>query len=163
MYILGHVGITLTAARAADPEVDWRAASLLALGPDILDKPFRWVFPTLVNHNSRGFGHTLLAWLVVGAVLAAWRPRLRRPAVLWACFAGHAVLDRMWLGHDPRIFLWPMLGSFPPPVRSGPAFDHAFRYDVAGEFVGLALLLFMAWKRSWRAGLAARKNPIIGA
>lgn len=144
MYILGHVGVTVTAARAADRDIDLRAAAFLALLPDIIDKPLRWVIPRLVHHNSRSFGHTLLAWIVVAAALAAWRSRPGRGWVLWACFAVHAVLDRLWLGHNPSVFLWPFLGPFPPPVRAGPAFDREFLYDLAGEALGFALLMALA-------------------
>lgn len=169
MYILGHAGLTAAAARAADRDIDLRVAALLALGPDILDKPLRHVLPGLTTHNSRSVGHTLLAWAVVALALAAWKRRPGPGWLLWACFAGHAVLDRLWLGANPVVFLWPWLGPFPPPVREGPAFDAAFAYNLAGEAVGLLVVLWLmrryglfdAERRRafWRTGRL--ENPII--
>jgi len=160
MYILGHAGITLYAARAVDPEIDWRAPVALSLLPDALDKPVRWLWPHLVHFSTRNYGHTLLAWLAVLAVCAALRGRLKHPWLLWACFAGHAVLDRMWLGENVARFFWPLLGPFPPPTFSTTVWTHAFIYDVIGEAIGLALLLRLAakGKAAPEGGLSASKR-----
>lgn len=152
MFVLGHIGITLYAARAVDPEIDWRAPAVLAVAPDILDKPLAFIWPSLVNANTRNFGHTLIAWVVAAAAIAVLskRLRLRRPWLLWACFAGHDVLDRMWMAPNPAVFLWPFLGHFPLPLRYGPIEAQTFAYNVVGELVGAALLLRLWWvaKRS---------------
>lgn len=147
MYILGHSGITLYAARAVDPEIDWRAPVVLALLPDLIDKPLALLFPAWVNFSTRAFGHTFLAWLVVLAALALLRRRLKHPWVLWACFAGHAVLDMMWTGDSRAIFAWPLLGPIPPPTFAvGSFWTPARIYNVIGEVVGLTLLLKLAAK-----------------
>src|SRR5438105_1338678 len=103
MFIFGHSALTVTAARAVDRDMDLRLPVLMALGPDIVDKPVSWIFPALVHDNSRGFAHTLLGALVVLAALAALRRRLKYPWLLWGCYLGHFLLDRMWLTDNPKV------------------------------------------------------------
>lgn len=146
MLFFGHVGLTVGAAQAADRDLDLRAAAALAVAPDLLDKPLRWVAPALVRHNSRSFGHTLLASLLVLGALWAARRGVKRPGLLWACFAGHGVLDRLWLYDNPAVFLWPLLGAFPPPQTDLSIDRLLTRYNLAGEAAGLAVLLALAWR-----------------
>lgn len=117
MYVFGHAGLTIAAARSLDRGVDLRWAALLALAPDLLDKPVRYLFPEIVNYNTRGFGHTLLFSLFVLAAALIWTRRPRTAFALWACYAGHFLFDSMWRGENPVILLWPLLGDFPPYVR----------------------------------------------
>ena len=144
MFILGHSALTLAAARAVDQDIDMRPAILLALAPDIIDKPVSWLFPALVNDNSRGFGHTFLAAVVLLAVLAALRLRPKHCLLLWGCFVGHFLLDRMWLHENPQVFLWPLLGPMPPPLPRGPIRQQIFFFNLKSEAVGLGVALFLA-------------------
>jgi hypothetical protein len=143
VFVLGHVGPTVMLARAADRDVDLRWAALLAVGPDLLDKPAALLFPSLVNENTRALGHSAAGALVVLAVLLLLGERVRRPLILWACYVGHFVLDRMWLGDNPGVLFWPLLGPFPPPVR-GAMNSRLFMWNVYGEAFGAALLLGFA-------------------
>ena len=140
MYPLGHSGITLWSARKVEPKIDWRLPVFLALLPDLIDKPIAWIFPAWVNGSTRGYAHTFLAWVVVALLLAAFRRRWARPWLLWACFAGHAVLDMMWTGDSRIIFAWPLLGPFPPP-RLGGLWSVSRTVNACGEVLGLALLV----------------------
>lgn len=147
MLLLGHVGCTLAGVRAARSDADPRAAALLALLPDLVDKPVRELLPGLVNHSTRSFGHSLVGAALVLAALLALRRRLRAPVALWGCFAGHLLLDRVWLNGGAATLLWPLLGPFPRPVRDLELELPLLRYNLAGEALGLALLLAVAWRR----------------
>ena len=135
MFVFGHAGLTIAAARAVDRGVDLRWAVLLSLGPDIIDKPLARIVPALVSHNTRSFGHSVLSSLVVLAVLLLWKRRPRAALLLWACYAGHFLLDFMWLNANPVILCWPLAGGFPGPVR-GPVLSWLTVWYVAGELAG---------------------------
>ena len=155
MYILGHVGLTLAAARALDRDADLRWAAFLAVAPDLLDKPVARLAPSLVNHSTRAFGHTLLASAAVFLALLLWKRRPKPALLLWGCYAGHFVLDAMWTGHNPPILLWPLLGGFPPPTR-GQFFSGVMLWNVLGEAAGLALLVRLFRQRGSPGRLAKR-------
>lgn len=151
MYIFGHAGLTIAAARAVDRDVDPRWAAALALIPDLLDKPGARLWPALVHHNTRNFGHTLLFALLVGAALLIWKRRPKAALVLWGCYAGHFLLDAMWLDGNPAVLFWPLLGDFPRPVY-GPLLSWLTAWYVLGEIAGLILL----YKLARRHGLFER-------
>ena len=133
--------MTAAAARAVDREVDLRWAALLAVAPDAVDKSVAWLAPALVHHNTRNFGHTLLGALAVFAALTALRRRVRLPALLAACYAGHLVLDLMWLNDNPAVLFWPLLGPFPPTAHDPVLNQRLFLYNLFGELAGLAALI----------------------
>lgn len=143
MYIFGHIGITVAAVRAIDGETDLRLPILLSILPDLIDKPMEVILPVLVNGNTRNFGHTLLGALSVLAVLLALRRRLARPLLLWACYAGHFLLDRIWLTHGPIIFFWPFLGTFPRRTLDERT-PYLVLYNILGELLGFGILLGLA-------------------
>lgn len=146
MYIFGHLGITTGAALAYDRKADVRLAMLLAILPDLLDKPAALLPVTL--GNTRSFAHGVLgAGAVLGALLVLKRRRPAEAIALWACYAGHLALDRMWLGRDARILLWPFLGGFPPRDREGPGTPYLLAWNVAGEVIGFAILYALARRR----------------
>jgi membrane-bound metal-dependent hydrolase YbcI (DUF457 family) len=146
MYVLGHAGITAWWARAVDERADLRAPMLLSLLPDVIDKPLRYVLPSLLQGNSRGLAHTVLACaLVLALCLAKARP-VKRALLLWSCYAGHLFLDRMWLSEGPVIALWPFLGPFPPWVP-GQHTPHLLAYNLTGELIGLLLLVSLLERR----------------
>jgi len=148
LIFFGHIGPTVAAARAADRDIDLRWPALLSVAPDLIDKPIALLFPALVNENTRGYAHTLLGSLVVLALLLAFRRRLKRPWLLWACYLGHFVLDRMWRDENPLIFFWPFLGRLPPAEYGGEILGMRLLspYNIVGEAIGLSLLLYMAYK-----------------
>jgi membrane-bound metal-dependent hydrolase YbcI (DUF457 family) len=145
MFALGHIGLTVTGAAALDREADLRWAALLAIAPDLIDKPIAFLGPSVFRHETRGFGHTLLAALLVLLVLGALRPGLKRALTLWCCYAGHLVLDRLWLGNYPVVLFWPFLGAF-PKAHSGSVSREMLVYNLAGEVIGLVLLLLLVWR-----------------
>ncbi len=136
MFALGHAGLTAAAARRVDPDVDWRWAAALALGPDLVDKPLALLAPSLAHGNTRGLGHTLAFSAAVLAVLFAWKRSPKAALVLWACWSGHLLFDLMWLAPSRAILFWPLLGGFPTPVR-GPFWSPLTVYNLAGEAAGL--------------------------
>ncbi|MDD5303900.1 MAG: metal-dependent hydrolase [Elusimicrobia bacterium] len=143
MYVFGHVGLTVAAARAVDRDVDLRWAALLALAPDLLDKPVSRLWPALVHHNSRGFGHTALFSLFILAALLLRKRRPKPALVLWGCYAGHFLLDAMWMNGNPAVLLWPLLGDFPRPVH-GPLVSWLTVWYVVGEIAGLIVVVKLA-------------------
>ena len=143
MYVLGHIGLTVAAVRRLERDVDTRWAALLALAPDILDKPLSRLVPELAHHNTRGLGHSIAFSLCVLGALLLWKRKPRPALVLWGCYVGHFVLDAMWSGHNPRILLWPLLGDFPPHVY-GSFFGWMTLWNVTGEIAGLAVLVSLA-------------------
>ncbi len=149
MYVLGHVGLTLAAARRVERDVDARWVALLALAPDLLDKPLSRLTPHLAHHNTRSLGHSLAFSLCVLGALLLWKRKPRPALVLWGCYAGHFLLDAMWSGHNPRILFWPLLGDFPPPVY-GPFFSWMTLWNVLGEVAGLIALVRLYRLRSRR-------------
>ena len=142
MFLLGHVGTTVACAHAAKPEADVRWPAVMAILPDLIDKPIAILFPALVHENTRSFGHTLLANAALLAVLLLFR-RTKRPILLWLCFTGHLFLDRMWLNSNPIILFWPFLGRFPPGVH-GALNSRLIKWNVYGELLGLLLILNLA-------------------
>ncbi|MFI5360974.1 MAG: metal-dependent hydrolase [Elusimicrobiota bacterium] len=156
MYLFGHVGLTVAAVRAVDRETDLRLPILLSMLPDIIDKPVAVLMPAVVHWNSRNFGHTLLGAAAVLAILLANR-RLANPLLLWSCYAGHLVLDRIWLNDGPAIFFWPFLGAFPRWSFDSPPTPYLFTYNIVGETIGLGILLSLARRHRlfgaprWRA------------
>ncbi len=143
MFVFGHAGLTVAATHAVDRDVDSRWAAVLALGPDLLDKPVSRLFPALVHHNTRGFGHTFLFSLIVLAALLLAKRRLKPALLLWGCYAGHFLCDSMWRGDNPAILFWPLLGDFPPPVR-GPIISWLTLGNVLGEAAGATILYRLA-------------------
>ncbi len=139
MFVFGHSGLTIAAARKADPAVDPRLVAALALGPDLLDKPLSRLAPHFVHHNTRSLGHSLIFSAVVFAGLLAWKKRPKTALLLWACYAGHFLLDAMWTAPNPTVLFWPLLGAFPPPAR-GPLFDWPLLVNGLGELAGLAVV-----------------------
>lgn len=152
MYIFGHAGLTLGAARAVDRGVDLRLALLLALAPDLVDKPAARLIPGLMAYNSRGFGHTLLATALVLAAALLWKRRTKPALVLWGCCAGHLLLDAMWVHPNPAILLWPLLGPLPKPTWPDDLWLTV--WYVGGELAGIAIL----WTLARRHGLFERSR-----
>jgi hypothetical protein len=138
MYILGHIGITAAAARAVDRETDLRLPMLFSILPDLIDKPMFLLAPALANDSTRNIGHSLAGAAAILALLLAQRRRVGRPLLLWSCYAGHLLLDRLWLVDGPIVFFWPLLGRFP---SWSPKTPHLLAYNLAGEAIGLAALL----------------------
>jgi len=152
MLFFGHVGLTVAGVRAVEPEADLRAPVFFALLPDLLDKPAAFLMPHLVHGNTRNFGHSLAGAALVFAVLYVARRRFCQPLLLWACYLGHFLLDRMWLEPGPTILLWPSLGAFPSHLPDGPKTPHLFLYNAAGELLGLAILLQLARRHRLHEG-----------
>lgn len=147
MYILGHIGFTAAAARAVDRERDLRLPVLLSILPDLIDKPAGILLSSLVHGNTRNFGHSFLGSAVVLAILLAGRRRFGNPLLLWGCYAGHFLLDRMWVNNDPVILFWPFLGDFPVCTHDGPGTPYLREYNIMGEVLGFGLLLYLSMRR----------------
>lgn len=152
MLVFGHVGFTIAGVRAVEPDADLRAPAFFAVLPDLLDKPAAFLLPHLVHGNTRNFGHSLAGAALVLAVIYTIRRRFCQPLLLWACYAGHFLLDRMWLEPGPTILLWPYLGAFPAHLPDGPKTPHLFLYNTAGEIVGFTILYFLARRHRLHEG-----------
>jgi hypothetical protein len=144
MIFFGHVGITVAGVRAADPDADLRAPAIFAVLPDLMDKPAAFLLPHIVHGNTRNFGHSFAGAALVLAFLYVYRRHFCQPLLLWACYLGHFLLDRMWLEPGPTILLWPYLGAFPRHLPGGPKTPYLYLYNGLGEIIGLAILLRLA-------------------
>jgi hypothetical protein len=145
MFALGHVGLTLACVRRVDPDLDRRGPILLSVLPDLVDKPIGLLLPALVHGNTRNIGHTAAASaaaLVVLLLLRRWP--LRRVLVLWSCYLGHFLLDRLWLYNNPRVLFWPFEGPFPAPLPGRLVTLDLILYNVVGELIGLWIVLDFA-------------------
>jgi hypothetical protein len=141
---MGHVGLTATAAKLADRDIDLRWAAFLSVLPDLIDKPIVLLAPVFVAENTRSFGHTALSALALAVVLALLRVPPRRALIYWACYAGHFLFDLMWIVDNPRTLLWPFLGPFPKPLRGGLLKRKLMFYNLAMELAGLAAGVWLA-------------------
>lgn len=151
MYLLGHAGLTVASVDKLDHprRVDLRLAGLLALLPDLVDKPIAVFAWDLVNGSTRNFGHSALGALGVLAVLLVFRERVGRPWLLWSCYAGHLLLDLMWTGRSPVVFCWPLLGPFPRPARES-FLPEYLTYYLLGEAAGAVALVLTVRRRVFK-------------
>ncbi|HPR42074.1 MAG TPA: metal-dependent hydrolase [Candidatus Methanofastidiosa archaeon] len=108
MSILAHIGFTIILFLAILKYLgkdlrsyDLRLVIVGALLPDIIDKPLS----LLSLGSGRGYAHTLLFMVLV--LVLAYRHKAMELAFGNAV---HLSLDFMFL--EPRIFLWPLLGTY---------------------------------------------------
>jgi len=127
-------------------EVDYRAAAVAALLPDLVDKPLSL---TLLSESgtSQGLAHTLVAQALLTLVLARRKPE-------WLAYSlianAHLVADQMW--KYPRTLFFPLSGRLDswqfmgtPAAMLRAYAEIATRPPiVAVELVGLALLGWVA-------------------
>ena len=109
MLPLGHIAYSWAAlawlqSRDRATGVDFRAAAVAALLPDVVDKPLSL---TLLSESgtSQGPAHTLLAQAALSLAVARWKPD-------WLPYAlicnSHLLADQMW--KYPRTLLFPFSG-----------------------------------------------------
>jgi hypothetical protein len=119
MLPLGHISFTwgvLSCLQAHKPslDVDYRAAALAAILPDLIDKPLSL---TLLSESgtSQGLSHTLLGQTLL--TLSIWRLRPQ-----WLPYAlisnSHLIADQMWKYRQTLLFpfsgqldSWTYMGS----------------------------------------------------
>jgi hypothetical protein len=157
MLVIGHTGLAAGAVRAIERDVDLRLVALVAVLPDLIDKPLWLLAPWFANGWTRTAGHSLTAF-VVFTLLVSVRLRARAwPYVL--AYASHLLLDRIWWdGH----ITWPFGGFFVFPKYT---YDHTEQWwakftdlwTMGGEALGGLVFLALAlrgrfWERErWRA------------
>ena len=150
MFPLGHVGIAVGALVVITilvrkpgllKDIDFRFVVVLAMLPDIIDKPLGHFILGDLN-NGRIIAHTLLFVVLVAAVSAIvfkkmfWAYAL--PVLL------HQVLDFMW--EIPKTMLWPVFG-FGFESYDMDVWEHWLEalttnpYVIAGEVAGLVILV----------------------
>jgi hypothetical protein len=153
MLPLGHVAYTWAAltwlqSRRRVPTIDYRAAALAALLPDLIDKP---ISLTLLSNSgtSQGICHTLVGQALLTLTIARLEPR-------WLSYAlisnSHLVADQMW--KYPRTLFFPFSGKLDswkfmgsPTAMLNAYAEIATRPAIAAvEIVGLALLGWVVYK-----------------
>lgn len=153
MMPLGHVAYTWAAltwlqSRQRARKLDYRAAALAALLPDLVDKPLSL---TLLSKSgtSQGLSHTLLGQ-------AAWTAAVARLKPEWLPYAlitnSHLIADQMWKYPNTLFFplsgrldSWKFMGS-PAAMLSAYAEIATRPAILAVELAGLALLGWVARK-----------------
>ena len=118
MIFFGHVGTTVglvNGVQAIRYKTDYRVIALMSIGPDLIDKPAGLLFRSTFENNTRMFGHSVVCSLLVLAALAIWKKRQTGIELfaVWAAFAGHLLLDRMWRVTFSAL-AWPFAGEIPP-------------------------------------------------
>lgn len=145
--ILFHLGVgaALVYVTLGRRRIDYRFILLGAVAPDLIDGV---ASPFLEQSAGRGAAHSLLAVLVVAAVVVLGLRGERRLALfgLAVGWLTHLVADGMW--GSPKTFLWPAFGTAFATTPSEPyswdvllaPWDHLGTW--AGELLGAGLL---AW------------------
>ncbi len=156
MLPTGHIaytfgGLALLQARGHAPDVDYRLAALVALAPDLVDKPLSLLlFPD--SQTTQGLCHTLVVHLMVAAVVLPLLARRFWPYLAVLLF--HLVCDQMW--RYPRTLFWPFLGPhFEPwkPIEGLNGFLEAYAWIAMRpevltlELIGLAMLTVLVVSR----------------
>jgi len=168
MVFFGHIGITVGIVQAVNVRfkrhIDLRAAGLLALGPDLFDKPLGLLYPNVFGNHTRLYGHSALFALVLLVLFYARRRRFTEILPLWLCYAGHLILDRTWIFSKHYLY-WPFIGR--PPMRPPQIVKRFWEgaqtvYNLTGEALGLSILIYLVfhymlyrkdrWKGFWRDG-----------
>ncbi|MCL7454210.1 MAG: metal-dependent hydrolase [Anaerolineae bacterium] len=151
MLPLGHIaytwaGLTWLQSRGHARTVDYRAAALAALLPDLVDKPLSL---TLLSDSgtSQGVCHTLLVQGLLTLGISRFKPR-------WLPYAlignSHLLADQMWKYPQTLFFpfsgkldSWQFMGT-PRAMLSAYAEIATRPAILAVEAVGLALLGWVA-------------------
>lgn len=152
MLPLGHIAYTWAGLAAAEAgwswDIDYRAAALAALLPDLIDKPLAL---TVMRRSgtSQGLGHTLLfhALLTLLTVWKRWK---------WSRYALtvnlHLVADQMWKYRSTfcfpflgRLEAWTFMGT-PSAMLNAYAEIARSPEVLAVELVGLGLLIRLVRK-----------------
>ncbi len=139
MFVVGHIGITLGAARVAAwgfdaarnrfvrseriegregaragglrESLDDRALALGSLLPDMLDKPLGLILAAdLVGNGTRSVGHTLVFALALLAAAGAATVAFRRAFPMALALAAAGHLALDSMWNHARILLWPLYG-----------------------------------------------------
>lgn len=151
MFPLGHVGLVigvivagLLVARRPDVlgKVDFRIVAVLAMLPDIIDKPLGHFILGETLNNGRIYAHTLVFLVLVAIVcIIIFRKRFW---VYTVPVLGHQALDIMW--DNPKAMLWPMFG-FGFEELEMDVWSHWWEelfhneYVIIGEMAGLLILV----------------------
>lgn len=146
MFFFGHIGITVGAVDAVNKrfntKVDLRKVAVLALLPDLIDKPLGLLYPNVFENHTRLFGHHALFSIFLFVLFWSLRRRIRHWIILWCAFFGHMILDRFW-SYGVENFFWPLLGD---PKQLNPnmteRWGHALLefYNLGGEILGFIVL-----------------------
>jgi hypothetical protein len=148
---LGHVAFTSGFVHALDRKVDLRLVCLVALLPDLIDKPIQKLLPWFSHGCSRSVGHSLAGFSVFTAIACLASGRRAWPLAL--AYLGHFVLDRMWEPRNMHALLWPTQGAFFPRHEPETLEFYFFedRWEYWGELAGLAIALVLIVRgRLWR-------------
>jgi len=127
--------------------VDYRLLALVAMGPDLIDKPLAVAYFYRKYGAAVLFAHTLIVHLSL-FIYTLWKKPKWWPYAL--AFNGHAILDRLWF--FKQTWYWPLAGwRFTVWKKEGNdqidiknAYWHAFttqpeviRWEIGGLLVGL--------------------------
>jgi hypothetical protein len=162
MILCGHLGFTLAGTLALpkriQAELDYRKIFLFALLPDLIDKPLGFCFSDYFENNTRLFGHSILLFLILGVFLFFVNGKNRMSLWMFIAYGGHFLLDRLWR-FNLEMLCWPLLGKPIPyylPLHRKLQQKVLESWDLKGELIGLAILLFIFISRK----IYLKKNAI---
>ncbi|MHB8876309.1 MAG: metal-dependent hydrolase [Myxococcaceae bacterium] len=176
MATLGHVAIGLAAGRLHSPRTSaaaMAAFSALSLLPDADVVAFKLGIPYSAPFGHRGAAHSLVAALLVGAIIAAGcrflgRPALKTGLMALAVVASHGLLDAFTDGGLGIALGWPLTNArtfaawTPIPVAPiGPGMLSARGLHVLAveALFFLPVFLWALWPRGRHPG-PTRKGPM---
>ncbi len=180
MFVIGHTGLTLTVAMAADAgytkmravrphqvitllrEIDVRTLLTGSMLPDIIDKPLGIYLLGDRYSNGRIFAHSPLFFvvvLVVGFILYRLKRRTAGFAVAFAVCT-HLAFDEMW--RRTSTLLWPFFGWIFPREYLGTNWAAKMVQEllsspatyIAEVLGGIVLLIAFVW-------LVRRKRVVV--
>lgn len=133
-------------------QVDYRLLALVAMGPDLVDKPLAALYFYRRYKSAVLFAHTLLVHLFVFSWVIWKRPWW---SIYGLAFNGHALLDRLWLFHDTwywpfrgwRFHVWGKAGSEQKDIKLAYWYAFTRRPELWGwEVGGLIAGLWFGWR-----------------
>jgi len=149
MYLLGHIGITLSVIYLItwrfmkEKKLDYRIVIALSMLPDFIDKPLGHVILEGSLDNGRIVAHTPILSFAFTVMIHRW------DRINWQIYSLpvwlHLLLDRIL--ESPSLLFWPMLGW------QFEARDYGFEslidqllnnpYNIIGEIIGGVIIVIM--------------------
>jgi hypothetical protein len=158
MLPIGHIAYAWATAAWLEShgyarDIDYRAAAIAALLPDIVDKPLSL---TILSESgtSQGPAHTLVGQALLATAIVYADPKWLPYALI---SGSHLITDQMW--KYPRTLLFPFSGKLDSwqymgsPTAMLSAYAQIVRRPsiIAIELAGLGLLAWMMYRgRLWR-------------
>jgi membrane-bound metal-dependent hydrolase YbcI (DUF457 family) len=154
--IIGHLALAGIAKRRFMTE-NFIFLVIASYGPDLIDKTASMIS----SLPSRGFGHSLLCFIIVAGVAWFFCQKFRiSKVVFYTCVV-------LWLSHlatdlvEPEILFWPLLGPLPlsQPWTLAEKLSNFYIYhldlaqfiiDITSILIASVLWLYYLWEKKYK-------------